>query len=1003
MFTKMLPDQIQSKLHFISSYMKSKNAADGSHVDANANVESKNVATLAVEMNKDIFIQIKRAMMIQKINKHFDSDITSEYLSDLSSHEVYVHDETSAPGVPYCVSISLYPFLLNGTKDLNGISNAPKHLDSFCGSFINLVFAVSSQFAGACLYKDQEIIIKENGKFQSIKIKDFVEKFNLTSSFVNHQGHWEYGNVNNIEVYEDGKFVKLNKVYRRDYSEDIYEIRTKNNRIVRCSKDHIFKVKYRGRIIECKAKDLQLHDTVFPTDSLENQIDKESKDYKIGQIVGLIAGDGNIQETQTRISINYRQRFIADFLDKTLPEFFDCSPTLNDGHGCFNYYIGSTNISKLVKEYFNNSNCVDFKYYDKCIDTSKYSLEFLIGFLDGLLTADGGYNNSIFLALSNKFLIQNVVDILSKIGVNIAIGDVVLEENKKQAYKITIPIRFKKYLKLFNIRHEDNVKYNNSQSEEFYYEGEFCNYKASNNYIDGCKNVTKNRHIVDKEHMTDVIVDIKKFKNDHQYVYEIETETHWYSCGGLLTHNCATSEFFLAFDTFARKDYGDNYLETHGNVIKNRLQEVIYCINQPATARGFQSCFWNVSIFDKAFYEGMFNNFIFPDGSKPNYESLNRLQRFFLEWFREERTKALLTFPVVTVCMKTNESGNSPEDKAFAHNIAEEMEKGNSFFIYQSPNVSSIASCCRLRSEMEKNEFSSTLGVLGVMTGSVHVITMNMNRIIQRCHKTFLKEKFEIPFIDYLKSQIYKMVQNIHKYHIAFRAILQDFMDAHMMPVYHAGFIDLKKQFSTIGINGMVEGCEFLGMVAGNNDEYMNFVSEILKVISEENKKASKHYGVKFNTEFVPAENLGYKNALNDSKDGYFVPRSIYNSYFYPVEHEEVNMLDKFILHGEKLTQYLDGGSALHLNLAEHLTKKQYLALFDIACKTGCSYWCVNVKMTICNECRHIDYKTLHKCPKCNSMNIDWATRIIGYLKRISSFSSPRQKEAATRFYHERE
>ena len=39
------------------------------------------------------------------------------------------------------------------------------------------------------------------------------------------------------------------------------------------------------------------------------------------------------------------------------------------------------------------------------------------------------------------------------------------------------------------------------------------------------------------------------------------------------------------------------------------------------------------------------------------------------------------------------------------------------------------------------------------------------------------------------------------------------------------------------------------------------------------------------------------------------------------------------------------------------------------------------------------------KCPKCGSKNIDYATRIIGYLKRISNFSEARQKEAAKRFY----
>ena len=147
------------------------------------------------------------------------------------------------------------------------------------------------------------------------------------------------------------------------------------------------------------------------------------------------------------------------------------------------------------------------------------------------------------------------------------------------------------------------------------------------------------------------------------------------------------------------------------------------------------------------------------------------------------------------------------------------------------------------------------------------------------------------------------------------------------------------------------------------------------------------------------AENLGVKNAAWDKKDGYFVPRNCYNSYFYRVEDDSVNIIDKFILHGSKLTKYLDGGSALHANLDEHLTKDQYKSLLKTSIKTGCSYFTFNIPNTICNDCGFISKRKLSECPKCKSKNLDYLTRVIGYLKRVSAFSEARQKEASKRYY----
>jgi len=587
---RLTDTQVTEKINFIDDYINSQNAADGSKVDANANVTSKNIATMEAELNKDINIQVNRALVKRKIASLYGEDLANEYSRQIESHEIYVHDETSLK--PYCVSISMYPFLFDGLTKLGGESRAPQHLESFCGEFVNLVFAVSSQFAGAL----------------------------------------------------------------------------------------------------------------------------------------------------------------------------------------------------------------------------------------------------------------------------------------------------------------------------------------------------------------------------------------------------ATVEFLMYFDHFAAKDYGENYLQTNEKIIENHLQHVVYAVNQPAAARGYQSVFWNISLYDEAYFNSMFGDFVFPNMKKPEWESLKRLQSFFMKWFNQERTKAILTFPVVTAAMLTKEG--KPVDTEFTNMCAQELSEGNSFFIYQSENADSLASCCRLRSEINDNTFSYSLGAGGVATGSINVITLNMNRLIQK------------------GANIVEEVQKIHKYQVAYRTLINEYETAGLLPVYQAGFIALDKQFLTIGINGMVEAAESQGIKVGNNDAYKAFVNSHLKAIYDENKLAKKKYGYMFNTEFVPAENLGIKNAKWDREDGLFVPRDCYNSYFYEVEDADTNTLDKIILHGIEIIKYLDGGSALHLNLEEAPNKDGFVKLIHATAKAGCNYFCFNIKITVCNDCENIAKETSYSCSKCNSENVDHATRVIGYLKRVSSFSSGRQREHQLRYYH---
>lgn len=459
----------------------------------------------------------------------------------------------------------------------------------------------------------------------------------------------------------------------------------------------------------------------------------------------------------------------------------------------------------------------------------------------------------------------------------------------------------------------------------------------------------------------------------------------------------ATGEFLMYFDYFARKEWGEDYwmhpeemVDKHRNIdktLEQKFQQIVYSINQPAAARNFQSVFWNISYFDKYYFEGLFGEFVFPDGTKPKWESLNWLQKKFMTWFNEERTKCILTFPVETVALLTD--GEDVKDKEWGDFTAEMYSKGHSFFTYMSDSADSLSSCCRLRNEVNDNQFSYSLGAGGIATGSKSVMTLNINRLVQDA----VNKGYDM--IDYLREQVHK----VHKFQTAYNELLKDYLNDGLLTVYTAGFINLKKQYLTIGVNGVIEAAEFLGIPVNDNPTYREFMQSILKTISDENKKA-KTKELMFNTEFVPAENLGVKHANWDRKDGYVVPRDCYNSYFYAVEDTSLNILDKFKLHGKEYVKYLDGGSALHMNLEEHLTKDQYRNLLKVAAKEGTNYFTFNIPNTICNDCGHIDKRYLHECPKCGSKNIDYATRVIGYLKRVSNFSEARQKEAKRRFYY---
>ena len=502
----------------------------------------------------------------------------------------------------------------------------------------------------------------------------------------------------------------------------------------------------------------------------------------------------------------------------------------------------------------------------------------------------------------------------------------------------------------------------------------------------------------------------------------------------------ALGDYFIALNYYVIAEFGTEWYKkldvitttehtlkpmTIKRAIRKGMKQFIYGVNQPAGNRSYNSPFSNVSFYDKTYFNSIFEDFYYPDGTQPRWEAIDTLQRIFMELHRELRLIKPLTFPVTTMAMVHDDK--DVIDKDYKKLCAEEWAKGGSFFCYLSNNPSALASCCRVLNEMQENTFSSTTGLTGIMTGSCNVITLNINRIVQdlihwgldwescypawktneECNKSIElfnnDPEYRQIVYDNLKGHLKNILRRVYKYHIAYKTMLYDLEEKGMFSPSNGGYIYMKKLYSTIGLIGYTEAAQFLGMSVSNNEEYIDFLRLIFGTVKEQNKIHSIHdkkRPILFNSEAIPGEGLGVKLYEHDKKDGYWVPedQNLYNCYFYN-PWDNTSILDKFILHGKQVAPYCDGGQALHANLDAHLSKEQYLKLIDFAIEEGTNYFTFNIPISECKKCGHVVNAPVEKCPKCGSENIDYWTRIIGYLRPVSAFSNPRKIEQKKRVY----
>lgn len=955
-FVKLTNKQLEQKYNFIQNYKQANNAAEGSNVDANSNVATKNIATLMAELNKDINIQIKRYCVSKKIEELFGKELADEYNRQIETHEIYVHDESQL--YPYCTSITMYPFLLNGLKGLGGESISPKHLVSFCGSFINLCFAISSQFAGALatveflMYFDYfarkdfgDNYLETNKKEIENALQQVLYSLNQPAAARGYQSiFW------NISIFDKYYLESLfGELVFPDFSKPDFESIKKLQRFFmnwfneeRRKALLTFPVVTAAMVVdENGPKDEEFLDMCAEQDSKGNSFFKYESDSV---------------DSLASCCFSKEQKVLARFKDKIYYEKFGNLGITKDGPNKENFSIfhnGSWCLGKLVK--------LPKRQMYKIKTSNKKEIVVSDNHLHPTLNGI----KSTYNLTTNDYLLFNT-NILNAVpeqdfhltyeqgyAVGAFLGDgsfgsrMILSNGIKQIYETDYSL--------------NKVKLNRS-------------IEKIQKAIEQLGSNSKVHTYIGEEELVPTRISSKELVKFIQYW------TNWKE--GTTSVNKELNLSCLIQSEEFRRGIVDGLYDTDGGN-SNRIYTT-----SPILKEHIELLFTSLGINTIIDISDRTGEIAFEENGK---KYLRNYPTYCIRWYTPKNKRSMKDVYKVFnngIYFKINSIEKVEYDDDLIYCF--EMEnKEESYFTL--PN-GLITHNCRLRNELQDNTFSYSLGAGGTQSGSLNVITINMNRLVQNADKALIDVE------DYLKEQ----VQKIHKYQIATKEFFKGFLESKMLDAYKEGFIDMNKQFLTIGINGLLESAEYKGCKIGNNEEYKEYTSSLLRVIFEENKKARKEYGINFNTEFVPAENLGVKNYKWDKKDGYVIPktRECYNSYLYVVEDNEIDPIDKFFLHGRENLQYLDGGSALHLNLEEYPTKESYKKLYKVAAKTGCNYWTTNIEITCCEEedCGYIDKRTLDHCSKCGSKNISHATRVIGYLRKKKNYSLERQKEANQRY-----
>lgn len=978
---------LKDRLSYMMGYIKSSdNAATSSEEDSNANVSTKNVANLNGETYKNLNRRLQRMWVRNKLKEMFP-EVAKQYEKDLENHIIYTHDESSF-SVPtnYCEAVSLYPLLLHGTSTMDGLrTTPPKNLNSFCGQLVNLTFLLAAQCKGAVA---------------------FGEFFNFFDYFcVKEWGdNWDsiLGERASSEVNNNQKTVR--QVIEQAFQQIVFSWnQPAGNR------------SFQSPFINISYYDSNYWKALFEDFSFPDGSKPEWRRVDLLQKMFMKWFNATRKKTLMAFPVETMALLTdgKDVLDKDYKDF--TAEMWHEGHSFFLYLsdspdsLSSCCFSKDTKflwksstsgvhnttfEEFLNLPYENMKENFKIFHNGSWIKGKVISLSNRPMYKVTTYNNKEFIMSDNHI---NVVYDGEKRTEELTTDDYLMfntdvlneipEKSEHLTYEQGLLVglfigdgTFDPYICLDGSSHGFQLSLNKEKWDKAkpYLDklGKFTLHTPYNNvYPVVCQN----------KELTSFI---SKWTGNNP------RETRSYNKN--LSLNC-----LLQSVEFRRGILDGWYITDGGN--SNRCyttsKALVENMEILCTSLGLQTI---IDISDRTDEKVVIRGIEY-DRNHPLY---------CLRWYSKANHR-------------TNKDRNASWKKKnnsmfWRIKAIEKVKYTDSIYCIECDNQDEpyftlpsglITHNCRLRNQIEKNEFSFTNGLTGVRTGSCNVITLNLNRIVQDWFKGYKNVSFigqdsksAIPVNQYrwvsLKDYLTNILDRVYKYHTAYKTMLYELEEKGMLTASTAGYISMKDLFSTIGINGLNEAAEFLGIECSDNSEYKKFVKFITSTISEENKKHSTK-SFKFNQEFVPAEQLGSRNYNWDKADGYKVPsdRVLYNSYFYLADNPDTSVLEKLRLHGREYTETLDGGVGCHIGLSDHLSKEQYLYLIEYAIKVGCSYFTFNIPNSECKDCGHIEKVPIEECPICGSKNISQWTRIIGYLRPIENFDKYRQIEAKRRVY----
>ena len=967
---------LRDRIDYMSTYINSdNNAATSSEEDSNSNVTVKNVANLNGETFKNLNRRLQRLWIKDKLNELFP-EVSKQYTKDLEHHIIYAHDEASFP-VPtnYCEAVSLYPLIMNGTSTMDGLkTKPPTNLNSFCGQLINLTFLLAAQCKGAVAYGEffnffDYFCVKEWGPEWDKHIKDIV-----TSDICNKEKTIEY-------------------CIKQAFQNIVYSWnQPAGNR------------SYQSPFINISYYDSNYWKSLFEDFSFPDGSKPEWRRIDILQKMFMQWFNEERQKTLLTFPVETMALLTDgnDVIDKDYKNF--TAEMWSKGHSFFLYI--SDNPDGLSSCCFSKDTKVLWK---SSYDGVKYTtLEELHNikwdpYKKNLrIFHNGSWVKGKSIKLPNRQMYKivtfnNKEFIVSDNHINITLDG----EKKTESLTVNDYLMFNTLSLNATPENDEHLTYAQGLLIGLFLgDGSFGNYVCLDNSVHNFY-LSLNENKWNK--VKDILSTLGDFKLGTIYnnVYPISCcdkdlttfiskwttnePNNTYAYNKKLNLNC-----LLQSKEFRQGILDGWYITDGGN--SNRCytisKDLVDSMEILCTSLGLQTI---INISDRTDEDVIIRGEKF----SRNYPL------YCLRWYIEANHRS--NKEINKSWIKKNNSIywkiKSIEPIEYKDDIYC-IECNNQDEPYFTLPCGLITHNCRLRNSIDSNVFSFTNGLSGVKTGSCNVITLNLNRIIQ----DWCKSIGGVPTVgnqyDSLKLYLINILERVYKYHIAYKTLLYEEEKRGMLTASNAGYISMKDLFSTIGLNGLNEAAECLGIKCNYNSEYKDFCNLILGTISEQNKlHSTKEF--KFNTEIVPAEQLGSRNYNWDKADGYKVPenRVLYNSYFYLPEDNTISILDKFKLHGREFTSNCDGGMGLHCNLDSHLSKNQYLKLIDYAIKCGTFYFTFNIPNTQCDDCGHIEKIPIKECPICHSKNVTHWTRPVGYLRPTKCFDEYRYKESLMRFY----